>query len=504
MLETLEHPDLIHMILHYLLAMQESPQTRPPMPPRSSTASERQSSLLLMTRPIDEDDVLEPALFNLVDLILGSLQSTNPQTVLAALKLSTTMLSRHRTYAALTLLRTSNASTGDSSRTIGSLNAEMEDLLELAARVGSGQGLDDIYAAACEDLRPLMEAQLPNDDRLNNNAQDSDSARAAKIMTKTNKLHIIAVDDPFSSIICSLMESFLTNSVYVNFALTETVTSLASCSNVSLEGWLAVLSSKYQYDPATSEGASVSSYSGSEWIDEEEKAALLALRLCNRQPHWAKVDTPRLVSVLKSVEGQVEVLRSQYPDLDDMLAKRKEILRGSANDSSSQTSTAMQSLLAAQVPRSDSSLAKIPQRASSTGLGSPSKARRRSTASHQRAAAASPALGRLSISLFRPPPPSLPNSPTQAALDKAEQRVTGSEAQLLKRRVQFPLSRNSNPTEDGDGAVDREVADEAGAAPATASLSHVLTNIVILQDFVLELVAVMQMRALVFDEVRFA
>ena len=37
-----------------------------------------------------------------------------------------------------------------------------------------------------------------------------------------------------------------------------------------------------------------------------------------------------------------------------------------------------------------------------------------------------------------------------------------------------------------------------------ASLLHIITNVVILQEFILELVALMQIRASLFGEVRFA
>ena len=41
---------------------------------------------------------------------------------------------------------------------------------------------------------------------------------------------------------------------------------------------------------------------------------------------------------------------------------------------------------------------------------------------------------------------------------------------------------------------------EGGSSERTASLNHILTNIVVLQEFVLELVAVLQVRAAVLGE----
>jgi hypothetical protein len=56
------------------------------------------------------------------------------------------------------------------------------------------------------------------------------------------------------------------------------------------------------------------------------------------------------------------------------------------------------------------------------------------------------------------------------------------------------------PKEPSDDATAVEEEDDV----REASLLHVITNVVILQNFVLELVALMQVRASLFNEVRFA
>jgi len=84
----------------------------------------------------------------------------------------------------------------------------------------------------------------------------------------------------------------------------------------------------------------------------------------------------------------------------------------------------------------------------------------------------------------------------------------------LKRRITFPIRKAETApdgssisqeetegiSEDGDG---EEEAENEGAK-REASLSHILTNAAILQEFILEIVAVMQVRASMFGEVKFA
>jgi hypothetical protein len=77
--------------------------------------------------------------------------------------------------------------------------------------------------------------------------------------------------------------------------------------------------------------------------------------------------------------------------------------------------------------------------------------------------------------------------------------IEGANSELLGKKIQFPLKGE---------ALERRVAGEEDTKDSDGeievSLSHVLTNIVILQEFILELAAVMQVRASLFGEVMFA
>lgn len=67
------------------------------------------------------------------------------------------------------------------------------------------------------------------------------------------------------------------------------------------------------------------------------------------------------------------------------------------------------------------------------------------------------------------------------------------------------LSKYQPPPKDpSDDATAGAEADDQQDDIREASLLHIITNVVVLQEFVLELVALMQIRASLFNEVRFA
>lgn len=77
----------------------------------------------------------------------------------------------------------------------------------------------------------------------------------------------------------------------------------------------------------------------------------------------------------------------------------------------------------------------------------------------------------------------------QGAEDLLSDIVEGANSELLGTKVRVPQEGG---------------AEDEGEEVKEVSLSHVLTNVVVLQEFVLELVAVMQVRASLFGEVVFA
>jgi len=79
-------------------------------------------------------------------------------------------------------------------------------------------------------------------------------------------------------------------------------------------------------------------------------------------------------------------------------------------------------------------------------------------------------------------------------------RAAGSkEVEVMLSKFQPPPKE---PSEDATSGAENEDEGEQDDV-REASLLHIVTNVVILQNFVLELVALMQVRASLFNEVKF-
>ncbi|KAI5207068.1 hypothetical protein E4T39_02135 [Aureobasidium subglaciale] len=484
--ESLDHPDLTRMTLQYLLAITNDEQPEPISP----TAHRRQSTLMLMTQVGNEEDKYEPTLFSLADLIRNGVTSQNPQTVVAALKLSSIMLTRHRGYAISTLLQSKSVLSLEEKRTVQALCVETDDLIQIARGLGGEPDMDTAYATACQDITVPLEIQMSN---------------RAHGETSVSKL---LPHDPYVRSIAELFASFFTNSVDVNLALTEATICLASCAEVGLDGWLAVPRADYQ---ATALEPTFDSTS----LDEEEAESLRLLFVCSQQRRQDSSD-PLLPAVLRSLKHQVDNMRFDVPIIDYLIVKRVAILGGAgredllsqpkgsslSNRQSTESSRPndnrqIQRLQAGSKQRSTSRESSVSS--SSTHVqardGPLSNVPPRSSSLPQTPQ------GQQQNSIFRPPPPESPeeeNLPVDHVLEHAESKQ--NEAQILRSTIRFaPSSSLANnlafeysTTQDNDNFEGRE-----------ATLSHVVTNIVILQHFVVELAAVMRTRAIVFEEVAF-
>jgi hypothetical protein len=112
----------------------------------------------------------------------------------------------------------------------------------------------------------------------------------------------------------------------------------------------------------------------------------------------------------------------------------------------------------------------------------------------------------------------------QSPQDLLNDIVQSTNSELFARRIRFPLETETgkilqDAAEANSGSTAASTEDERipstsktdesdeehrGDTHREVSLSHVITNVVVLQEFILELVAVMQVRASMFDEVKFA
>jgi hypothetical protein len=489
-LAALEYPDLIHNILAYLLAIRDAPtpadmelkaERRQSGPPRSPKAVKRRESLMLLAATNDSEDAVEPTLFNLVDLISNSLSSNNGSTVYAALSLASTIINRQKKYAFGTLLKSHAVSSHDPIRTAGAQAVEVEMYSNLALSFHD-LGIDEAYDILAEDVRLTIEAQVFS--------TQSASGQYTSPDPNSVNVHMLHKEDAFMRLLSALLRTFFTNSVDVNLALTQVLISIAACIDIRPDVWFAMDASQYNFDGALSDAKS----SWQSHLDEDEDEILSALGQASRRPIWTEDRAPIIFKVLKSLSEEMVTVRETVPNLDQLISGRKNMLQAASLDA---PVSDPHSLPGSPMPTHLHPVSTKPQprghsRASSTS--SAVRGRKKATTdatSADHSLAASPAGGRSDAenrvgaaastpeaasqsgtpipqrSIFQPPPPEAPST-----------------TDVLMQKISFPGEQGGD-----DSRVER-----------TASLNHILTNIVVLQEFVLELVAVLQVRAAVLGE----
>lgn len=513
-LDALDHPELVHMILQYLLALVDYSATSP-RTPRSPAAIKRRQSLILLNAPDQDDDRLNPSLFNLVDLVLGSTSSSNPQTVIAALKLTTVILSKNHGYALGSLIKVMHMHHKEPHRTAGSLNAELEMYLSLAIDLAGLDGVDDAYDSYLKDTLSALETHPcslksitfpPTSPKSPGYFETPESA------SRDVDPHYLLPEDPFFQSVLEILLRFLTNDVETNLALTEAIISLGTCSQLRLEGWLSVDPADYHFEDAGQEPAEFSS------------EILRATYMAERLPTWSDSAAPQLFACLQQLQAQVEALRGDIPDWDDHVSNRKysfrfhEEMNEAAKMSTPQPKPVRQSSdlpagsWTPQIPKHVLDASATPSRAQSP------RGRKEALSEQKGTPTSSPAPSRFGgQNLAGSPSRTLSPLPAPASKrlttlfsDIDANLAAVKQAEFFKRRIRFRRPAGSQaievmlskyqppPPEEGDES--NEESDDI----REASLLHIITNVVILQNFVLELVALIQVRASLFSEVKFA
>lgn len=481
MLESLEYPDLIDMMLKYLLAIEESstpvaltPQTpkTADQPPKSPTTIRRRQSLMLLNAPKDPDEAVEPALFDLVDLIKNNVGSRNSQSVYAALKLASTLIFRQKPYAIHHLVKTRRAPANGIARTVGALELEIEKYMEIASSLHRHYALDVAYDRLCEDMRYVIEAQVP---LLPANTPTADQVQVGGI--------VLTEEDPLIQLMIGQLRTFFTNSIDVNLELSQAFISILQCVEIRLDHWVAMKPSAYQFDEKPLPNRPWQAH-----LDSEEQEAWQSVQERSRAPKWSAECIPRLFSELQAVASELDAVRAKIPNMDQLITGRKVMLQASGVDATALSEPP--SVMGSPMPRR--ALLDVPSALQSRN-SSRGRARTTATTSADGSLAPSPSPSRglsatrgdgrppRSSSLFRPPPPETPST-----------------TDMLMQVITFPTRHLS--TDAAEENEDSDGDDEEKTSARTASLNHVLTNIVILQEFILELVAVLQVRAAVLGD----
>lgn len=489
--------------------------------PRSPAAVKRRQSLMLMNHTEKDDDRLNPSLFNLVDLILGSTDSSNSQTVTSALKLTTVILGKNHSYGLGSLIKVMNVHYKEPHRTVGALNIELETYLNLAIGLAGEDGVDEAYETHLKDMQSLLESHpcslkaisLPNTSSQSQGYFDSVDGSRGEVYQ-----HYLIPEDPLFRSLTELLLRFLTNDVETNLALTEAIINLGTCSQLRLEGWLSVDPADYHFEDNVPESIVFSNDS------------LRDVYMANRLPTWNSSATPQLLACIDNLQAQVTALRADIPDWDEHVANRKNAFIFHEEMQDAMKQAAMQPKGIQQLPEAPvgSWTPQIPKHVleSSTAPSRTQSPRgRKETLSEQRSSqTSSPNPSNLggqtlvgSPSRTLSPLPASQGGKRQTTLfSDIDANLAGfRHSDLLRRRIRFRknagsqdvevmLSKYQPPPKDPSDDNTAGAASENPDDIREASLLHIITNVVVLQEFVLELVALLQIRASLFNEVRFA
>ncbi|KAI1080833.1 Retinoic acid induced 16-like protein-domain-containing protein [Whalleya microplaca] len=582
-LESLDHPDMINLILHYLLALPDTESIDPSFAvPAVSAARKRKSMDLATMMATRVESTYTPLLFNLVDLIHSCLKSQNQQTVCVTLQLVAAILKRHHRYATSTLLHTESVDGDTSRRTIGAHQQEVDFLMTLAGSIGGQDNFDEVYDTTLKDSMMRVEGH-----------PCSLKLVAPKVSTSNHKLpvipdslpgaprdvshHTLRPDDPLLNTVLDIFETFFINPVETNLSITETFIDLAVCGYISLEGWLLRHPKKYSYDEDTNESSAPPLDPTSPLSAEMEK--LQAINKCYRRPVWEASSLPRVLNVFEALADQADFFRSSIPRFDDLLQQRREAFQtadaiipnpqftggsdtrtpgqdptsneGSRSDSPARPSAlegfAQRILSELGTPSRTGSPRGRKERSQSSGVGPGTSGNATPTKNLPVPPSDSPTKGGLARSFS---PSSVQETPSIGATDNpvpsqaaafaaVDQGILARKINLPTKKVspiplnfdQKPAGQSADNTEDGQNKGSEELeeqeqepepeeADDSSemegqslmatppeAAPPeqkTVSVSHVLTNVIIYQSFLLELASLVQVRAGLFNEVRFA
>lgn len=226
-LEVLEHEDLGHVMLSYLMGDTKEPPTV------SKRRSHRRASTKNLLRALPSDDSLAtaPELFSAADLIMGNLKARREERVIATLRLASTLLKRNCGYTINTLLRTT-AHPGKQV-TIGHHEKEMELFLGLISPAGLAEQGSQSFDAYVQDAYVNLETHPCADHILHTLVSPRKPSKAPTVT-----FHSIRPDDQLMRDLLRLFSSFFTNCVELNLWLTRVIVDLCSCHYRSAEGWL--------------------------------------------------------------------------------------------------------------------------------------------------------------------------------------------------------------------------------------------------------------------------
>ncbi|EWC46987.1 hypothetical protein DRE_03749 [Drechslerella stenobrocha 248] len=491
-LEQLDSVDMTHILLSYLLSLPTESTT--PSTTDSPSVLKRKESLDMLSQIVDAESTPTPDLYSLVDLILTGLGSKSQPTVACTLRLVSAMIRKFHPYVTVSVLKTTPVVASPKSRTLGMLNYELEVLSSFASRISDDDDDDPTYETYLGDMGVLVETHPCSAHALAAKLNQRNVTPSMHEAAPHIKEHIVRPDDPVLLACVRLLESFFGNTVETNLMLTSLLIDMASCCNVSLEKWLLMDASMYQ-------AAQSPNPAGAEDEDEEEDTFISE---DSGNPFGAPID------VGDDSDDEEEYISAQLrrPAAGDR--RRDTLLPDAArhafrfseslNDALSKNSSG--GLQPGSSPRRPSKVR--------AGGGSEFSSPRRP---------ASPAVNAAHLT-----PSKLGGAGAGTGTPRGRQATGGggggharnlSGKEIYNEQTMKPLpSLPSLPSEGDVAGYAVETASETGQSVVSAegeeqqistmTMSHLLTNIVILQEFLKELSALLQIRSSLYNDITFA
>lgn len=532
-LEALDHPDMIHLILHYLLALPNSVPA-PSGSKASVSAARKRKSMDLATMMKTQIEPSTPDLYNLVDLIQGSLRSSNEQTISVTLQLVSVILRRHHRYGVTTLLWTSQVQAEGSQRPIGGHEMEMDFLLSLASAIGGDDNFDEVYENHIKDCMTAVESHpcslaliAPQSAGITSRFPGSQASIPGA--PRDLRTHTLSTDDPMLKTLLTILGTFFTNAIETNLSLTGTIVDMATCGYMRIDGWLLPDPSKYECDEEVLEPVIVTT----DEMELQEISQLQAVKRAKRKPKRTETQITAVLAQLKKLVDQVLAYKTEVPRFEELLQQRREAFQATPSTTATPLSPAYERESRSRSPPRKSALDTLAQRIL-TELGTPSRSRsprgrkersyaaptikkdiysspNRDSSQSSRAFSSSPLSDHRQD--YRGDSIRDSQAAAFAAIDQSilTRKVSQAKSNTDIGAIPFPNlragsdevkegSERESEVEDSILAPDDEGEDDR---PKMVSVNHVLTNVVILQEFLLELAALVQVRAGLFGEVRY-
>ncbi|EPS38181.1 hypothetical protein H072_7915 [Dactylellina haptotyla CBS 200.50] len=534
-LEQLDSTDMTHILLSYVLSLPTEPIT--PLTDNSPSMLKRKESLDMLSLVTGADSTPTPDLYSLVDLILTGLGSKSQPTVASTLRLVSAMVRKFHPYVAVSVLKTTPVAVSPKSRTLGMLNHELELLSSFILRVTEDDDDDPTYETYVSDMSVLVETHPCSAHMLAAKLNQRNQPPIAHMSAPSIKEHIVRPDDPVLVACLKLLDTFFGNTVETNLMLTSLLIDMASCCNVSLEKWLLMDASMYHTDSSNgatdddSDGEGEDTFIGEDGSnpfgipidaddsdDEEIISAQLRKILAARKPPTKSVDETPFFKTLRSLVELVEKYRAQLPNLDNRLFERKNAFKftESLNDALLNTHSPQAGSRRPSTARTGASsdFVTTPRRSASPAINaatahlSPNKlpanmgSLRGRQGGHGR---------NISASVMNPFGPHLVG--TQIRIKLVNGREIYNE-QTMKPLPSLPGVGVEQQAESEVANIDvAETMSEAGMSSfsteseeqhiSAMTVSHLLTNIVILQEFLKELSALLQIRSSLYNDISF-